>query len=79
MTGRAAIFLSLALLAGVLTYVLYPEPAAAPPTPSAQALPDRFSDREVAKVPLPTAMDFAPDGRMLVTSKPGYVYAVEDG
>ena len=95
MTGRAALYLSLAFIAGVFAYLLYPEPAAepaqasaeasseasaeAPADVSAQALPAGFSESKVADVPLPTAIAFTPDDRMLVTSKPGYVYAVEDG
>jgi glucose/arabinose dehydrogenase len=43
------------------------------------ALPDGFADRKVADVPDPTAFDFTPDGRMLVTSQPGQLYVVNDG
>jgi glucose/arabinose dehydrogenase len=45
----------------------------------AQALPPGFSETKVTDVPLPTALDFTPDGRMLVTSKSGQVYAYEAG
>ena len=95
MTGRAALYLSLALIVGIFGYVLYPETATeravasaetsagasaeASADASAQALPVGFSESKVADVPLPTAIAFTPDDRMLVTSKPGYVYAVQDG
>jgi hypothetical protein len=34
-------------------------------------LPENFTDSLVTGVQLPTALDFTPDGRMVVTSKPG--------
>jgi glucose/arabinose dehydrogenase len=37
-------------------------------------LPGGFSDTKVADSHLPTAPDFTPDGRMLVTSKTGGLY-----
>ncbi len=71
MTGRAAIPVVCTFLAGLLACALY--------AGSAQALPPEFSEKKVTDVPLPIALDFTPDGRMLVTSKPGQVYAYEDG
>ncbi|MGH3368326.1 MAG: PQQ-dependent sugar dehydrogenase [Nocardioidaceae bacterium] len=48
--------------------------------PAAAALvPLGFSDRVIADVPQPTGMAFTPDGRMLVISKPGRLYVVEQG
>jgi glucose/arabinose dehydrogenase len=41
-------------------------------------LPGGFSDTKVTDPHLPTAPDFTPDGRMLVTSKTGELY-VYDG
>jgi hypothetical protein len=38
---------------------------------SARALRDGFSETGVTDVPLPTALDFTPGGRKVVTSKPG--------
>jgi glucose/arabinose dehydrogenase/PKD repeat protein len=46
---------------------------------SAEALPDGFGQRTVAQVTEPRALDFMPDGRMLVTSKPGRLYVVDGG
>jgi glucose/arabinose dehydrogenase len=46
---------------------------------SAVALPDGFDQKKVADVTAPTALDFTPDGRMLVTSKPGQLYVVDSG
>ncbi len=37
------------------------------------------TEKKVADVPAPTALDFTPDGRMLVTSKPGQLYVVDGG
>lgn len=71
MTGRLTASLGLTLLLGLFACASYAGPA--------QALPSGFSEENVADVPLPTALDFTPDGRMLVTSKPGQVYAYEDG
>lgn len=71
MTGRLTISLGLTLLVGLFACALYAGPA--------QALPSGFSEVKVTDVPLPTALDFTPDGRMLVTSKPGQVYTYEDG
>jgi glucose/arabinose dehydrogenase len=47
---------------------------------SAVALPDGF-DKEIFldDVTDPTALDFTPDGRMLVTSKPGQLYVADGG
>ena len=70
MTGRLTTTLVSTLLVGLFA-ALYAGPA--------QALPPGFSEGKVTDVPLPTALDFTPDGRMLVTSKPGQVYAHEAG
>ncbi len=75
MTGRTAIYLISPFLAGLFAYALFTDPAKAP----AQALPDGFTEARVTDVPLPTALDFTPDGRMLVTSKPGKLYLHKDG
>jgi glucose/arabinose dehydrogenase len=45
----------------------------------AGSLPDGFRDQLVARVPTPTDLDFAPDGRLFVTSQPGTLYAVRAG
>lgn len=63
--------LTLTLLIGLFTCFIYTEPAA--------ALPNGFGDAKVADVPAPTALDFTPDGRMLVTSKSGQLYVVANG
>jgi hypothetical protein len=46
---------------------------------SAVALPNGFDQKEVADITAPTALDFTPDRRMLVTSKPGQLYVVDSG
>jgi len=46
---------------------------------SAVALPNGFDKENVVEVPAPTALDFTPDGRMLVASKPGQLYVVDKG
>src|SRR5256885_7798603 len=47
---------------------------------SAQAaVPQGFSDTVVASITLPVGLDFTPDGRMLVTTKPGQLYVVKNG
>jgi glucose/arabinose dehydrogenase len=46
---------------------------------SAVALPNGFDQKKVADVTAPTALDFTPDGRMLVASKPGQLYVVDSG
>ena len=42
------------------------------------AAPDEFEDRLVVDIPAPTALAFTPDGRLLVTSKGGKVWVVEE-
>ena len=46
---------------------------------SAEALPDGFNEEHFVDVTAPTALDFTPDRRMLVTSKPGRLYVVDGG
>lgn len=62
---------AIALLAGFFAF-FGAEPASAP-------VPDKFDDRLVADVPAPTALAFTPDGRLLVTSKSGQVWVVNEG
>jgi len=71
MSARVSVHLAFILLAGLLGGSFFAGPAV--------ALPDGFADAKVADVPAPTAFDFTPDGRMLVTSKPGQLYVVDDG
>lgn len=47
--------------------------------PAAAAPPTGFADTVVANATLPVGLDFTPDGRMLVTTKPGHLYAVKNG
>ncbi len=71
MPGRALAPVTLALLVGFVACVLFARPA--------MPLPDDFQDSPVADVPAPTALAFTPDGRMLVTSKPGKLWVHEEG
>ncbi len=43
------------------------------------SVPAQFTDSLVASVPGPTGMAFLPDGRLLVSSKGGFVYLVSGG
>jgi glucose/arabinose dehydrogenase len=61
------------LLGLLLALPLIPLPVAA------ATVPPGFDDAPVASVPQPTAFAFTPDGRMLVTSKPGRLRVVRDG
>ncbi len=45
----------------------------------ADALPAGFEDRSVTNVTSPIAMDFTPDGRMLVATKPGVLRVYKSG
>ena len=63
----------LVLVMGGVPVVMAPEVSAAP------VLPPRFTDTLVASVGQPTALDFMPDGRMLVTTQPGRVRVVSGG
>ena len=47
--------------------------------PAAAAIPARFEERLVMSVESPTALAFTPDGRMLVTTKPGQLRVYKDG
>ena len=49
------------------------------PVGAEAALPPGFADEKVVDVPLPTALAFTPDGRMLVTAKPGVLYVGANG
>jgi glucose/arabinose dehydrogenase len=40
---------------------------------------ERFDEEKFADVPAPTALDFTPNARLLVTSKPGQLYVVDGG
>ena len=71
MAGRMSTPLAAVLLAVLVLCFFHTEPAG--------ALPDGFDEGKVIDVPAPTALDFMPDGRMLVSSKPGQLYVVDDG
>ncbi len=45
----------------------------------AQGLPSQFSDAVIARIPSPTAIEFLPDGRILVASQTGSLRVVRDG
>jgi glucose/arabinose dehydrogenase/PKD repeat protein len=70
-TQRLLTVVAFAVLAGLVALLSLVAPAA--------TLPGDFSDTKFASSPLPTALAFTPDGRMLVTSKTGelYVYGKE--
>jgi glucose/arabinose dehydrogenase len=71
LTRGAPVPLTLTLLMVFIACFIHTEPAA--------AVPNGFGDAKVADVPLPTALAFTPDGRMLVTSKSGQLYVVANG
>ncbi|HET7271627.1 MAG TPA: PQQ-dependent sugar dehydrogenase [Rubrobacter sp.] len=70
MPARASITITLALLMGFIACFVYAGSVTAEP-------PAGFTDTEVTDVPLPTALDFTPDGRMLVTSKSGQLHVYD--
>ncbi|MDQ3793601.1 MAG: PQQ-dependent sugar dehydrogenase, partial [Actinomycetota bacterium] len=63
--------ITLALLVGLFACFVCAKPAS--------ALPSGFSDAKVVDVSQPTALAFTPDGRMLVTSKPGQLHVFDQG
>jgi glucose/arabinose dehydrogenase len=65
-TGRLLTVTAMALLAALIVLCAYIKPA--------ETLPGGFSDVRVTDSHLPTALDFTPDGRMVVGSKSGQVY-----
>jgi glucose/arabinose dehydrogenase len=71
MSGRALASVALAMLVGLLVCFLYAKPA--------ETLPPDFTDSLVTAVPLPTALAFTPDGRMVVASRQGGIRVYEDG
>ena len=74
--GRRSLFVVfLALLAGLVPFLFWEGPASA-----AGTLPDGFSQsRLVGGLNNPTAMAFAPDGRLFVAEKGGRLRVVKDG
>jgi glucose/arabinose dehydrogenase len=73
MPARALAPITLALLVGFFACLLFAKPGV--------TLPGGFIEDHVTDVPMPTALAFTPDDRMLVTSKSGqlYVYENENG
>ena len=69
--GRVLASITLALLVGLFACFVCAKPAS--------ALPSGFSDAKVVDVTQPTALAFTPDGRMLVTSKPGQLHVFDQG
>jgi glucose/arabinose dehydrogenase len=69
MPVRALAPVILALLAGLLACVLCAKPSA--------ALPPGFVEERVASVSAPVALDFTPDGRLLVASKSGQLHVFD--
>lgn len=55
------------------------DPAAQEAPAGARQLPLGFSDTRVGGITQPTGMAWAPDGRMLVISKPGQLVVMEEG
>jgi len=66
MPVRASTVAAFALLASLIALCAYVKPA--------ETVPGGFSDVKVTDSYLPTALDFTPDGRMLVASKTGQLY-----
>ncbi len=63
-----------ALLVGGLSFFIYAKPAT-----TATTLPIGFKDELVTSVINPTALDFTPDGRMLVASRAGRLRIYKNG
>lgn len=68
-TGRILTVVAFAVIAGLVAVLSLVTPA--------ETLPGGFSDTKFADAPLPTALAFTPDGRMLVTSKTGGLYTYD--
>jgi glucose/arabinose dehydrogenase len=66
----------IALLATLVPALWFPSGTMAS---AAAVVPAGFDDSLVAKVGRPTAMAFTPDGRILVTSKYGRLFVIQDG
>ena len=66
MSVRASTVAAMALLVALITLSFFVKPA--------ETVPGGFSDTKVTDSYLPTALDFTPDGRMLVASKTGQLY-----
>ncbi len=71
MFARALVLVTMVLSVACVVLSLGAGPAA--------ALPPGFTDTKVTDSFLPTALDFTPDGRMLVTSKSGQLYVYGPG
>ena len=52
---------------------------AAAPAATAATLPPEFDDQPVTSLGAPTAFAFTPDGRMLITTKPGALHVYQGG
>ncbi len=61
------------MLSGTLGGIVLSAPAAG------AAVPATFVDQLVTAVTAPTAMDFTPDGRLLIATQPGLLRVVQDG
>lgn len=72
MSRRMLLLVTLGLLAGLMPGLIDTKSAAAD-------VPQGFVDRDVTSVEKPTALAFTPDGRMLITSKPGRLRLYESG
>jgi glucose/arabinose dehydrogenase len=72
MPTRMLLLVTLGLLAGLMPGLIDAKPAAAD-------VPPGFVDRDVTFVEKPTALAFTPDGRMLITSKPGQLRVYKSG
>lgn len=71
-------FASVLLL--VLSACRAPDSAPLPTSPpDALAVPSQFEDVRLASVANPTALAFAPDGRLFITTQPGQVRVFENG
>jgi glucose/arabinose dehydrogenase len=65
-------------VAPLLAIVTGLTPSAATPPVAAAILPADFSDSLVASIGSPTALAFAPGGRLFVTTQPGLVRLIKD-
>lgn len=72
--GRTLLLIVLGLLVGLLSvFFFHPKPA------TATTLPSGFKDELVTPVRNPTALDFTPDGRLLVASRAGRLRVYKNG
>ena len=79
LSARPPVWLTLLFLAGIFLSCAAPRGDEVAPVEPQARLPGGFEDAPVAKVARPTALAFAPDGRLLITTQAGRLRVFENG